>query len=69
VEGGAEVLRSFVLGGLADELWAFVCPSAGPADEKALPRFDIAEVAGTLRLPPPSEQAFGPDRLRRYVLT
>jgi diaminohydroxyphosphoribosylaminopyrimidine deaminase/5-amino-6-(5-phosphoribosylamino)uracil reductase len=69
VEGGAEVLRSFVLGGLADELWAFVCPAAGSADAGALPRFDIADVARTLTLPQPQEEAIGPDRLRRYVLT
>jgi diaminohydroxyphosphoribosylaminopyrimidine deaminase/5-amino-6-(5-phosphoribosylamino)uracil reductase len=69
VEGGAEVLQSFVLGGLADELWAFVCPPAGLGDAGALPRFDIAEVARTLTLPQPLEQALGPDRLQRYVLT
>ncbi len=69
VEGGAEVLRSFVLGGLADELWAFVCGPAGAAGDTAeLPRFDIADLARTLKLPPPQEQGFGPDRLQRYVL-
>lgn len=69
VEGGAEVLRSFVLGGLADELWAFVCPPAGgPGNTGELPRFDIAEVGGTLKLPPPQVQTFGPDRLERYQL-
>ena len=70
VEGGSEVLRSFVWGGLADELLAFVGPpGGGGGDTTGLPRFDIAEVAAALTLPPPQEQAFGPDRLERYVLT
>ncbi len=66
-EGGAEVLRTFVHGNLADELLVFVCPSAGPGGED-LPKFDIAEVRRAMSLPEPAEQTIGPDRLQRYVL-
>jgi diaminohydroxyphosphoribosylaminopyrimidine deaminase/5-amino-6-(5-phosphoribosylamino)uracil reductase len=76
VEGGPEVLRSFVYGNLADELRVFICPSAGSGESAAeagwlsesLPRFNIDEVRKTLPLPPPLEQSFGPDRLQHYVL-
>jgi diaminohydroxyphosphoribosylaminopyrimidine deaminase/5-amino-6-(5-phosphoribosylamino)uracil reductase len=74
VEGGPEVLRSFVYGNLADELRVFICPSAGEGGgeggwlSESLPRFNIDEVRKTLTLPPPLEQSFGPDRLQRYVL-
>ncbi|MCJ7543617.1 MAG: hypothetical protein MUP47_03460 [Phycisphaerae bacterium] len=62
------MLRSFALGGGADELWAYVCPSSGGGGTAELPRFDIAEAAKTLKLPSPQVQTFGPDRLERYVL-
>jgi diaminohydroxyphosphoribosylaminopyrimidine deaminase/5-amino-6-(5-phosphoribosylamino)uracil reductase len=66
-EGGAEVLRSFVHGNLADELVVFVCPSAGRGGE-GLPKFDVAELRRTMSLPEPAEQMIGPDRLQRFVL-
>ena len=68
VEGGAEVLRSFISARLADELWAFVCPPAGRQAPGPLPRLDIAEIVRALDLSAPVEQSFGPDRLERYVL-
>lgn len=71
VEGGPAVLGSFVYGGLADELLAFVCPAHVSYDlaGDAMPRFDIAQVAAKLNLDAPRKQAFGPDLLWRYVLT
>jgi len=71
VEGGPAVLGSFVYGGLADELLAFVCPMRASYDQAgdALPRFDIAQVAARLKLDTPQKHAFGPDLLWRYVLT
>lgn len=70
VEGGAEVLREFIHGRLADELLVFVCPHHVPASAAGrLPRLDIAELRDTLALPAPQEQRFGDDLLQRYVLS
>ena len=73
VEAGPGVLRRFVLDGLADELWAFVCPWNAPGgfDPQAcgLPRFDLADVRTALSLAEPAERRVaGPDTLFRYVL-
>ncbi|MCD6365418.1 MAG: bifunctional diaminohydroxyphosphoribosylaminopyrimidine deaminase/5-amino-6-(5-phosphoribosylamino)uracil reductase RibD [Planctomycetes bacterium] len=68
VEGGAEVLKSFVYSGLADELQAFVAPPREPVAAGELPHFDIAEVERALSLNGPEKQRVGDDMLIRYVL-
>jgi diaminohydroxyphosphoribosylaminopyrimidine deaminase/5-amino-6-(5-phosphoribosylamino)uracil reductase len=71
VEGGATVLRSFVLGGLADELLAFVAKrEARPpaASAGGLPRFDVAELGDLSGAPPAERRKLGHDTLLRYVV-
>jgi len=67
VEGGPEVLDSFVSAGLADELWVFVAPRR-VADAADLPRFDIAELQRRSHLGQADTQRLGEDTLLRYVL-
>ncbi len=69
VEGGAQVLRSFVDAGLADELMAFVAPTELGGVGGDLPHFDLADVARSGNLGEADEQAFGDDVLRHYTLT
>ena len=68
VEGGARVLSSFIESGLADELLVFVSPQAAGGEGTApkLPTFDIAELAGRLALPEPTETRVGSDTLLNY---
>ncbi len=69
VEGGAGVLESFVLGGLADELFVFVCPSPVVAVRPNLPRFDLAEVSSAMSLGPGRQKQFGPDMLHHILMS
>jgi riboflavin biosynthesis pyrimidine reductase len=66
VEGGRKVLESFVLTGLADELFAFVSPRAIADAPGDLPRFDIAQVAQRLSLVQIERRDFGRDVMVRY---
>jgi diaminohydroxyphosphoribosylaminopyrimidine deaminase/5-amino-6-(5-phosphoribosylamino)uracil reductase len=68
VEGGADVLHSFIGEGLADELEVYVAPrEVGETDEE-LARIDVAELPQISDLTP-DEEDIGPDRLLRYRLT
>jgi len=69
VEGGARVLESFVLGGLADELFVFVCPSPIVAVRPHLPRFDLAETSSALSLGPARQKQIGPDTLHHILMS
>lgn len=72
VEGGPRVLRSFVSGGLTDELFVFTAPdsvggAAADGDKgENLPRFDIADVLGERAWRLIEERPSGADTLRRY---
>ena len=68
VEGGSRVLSSFILPGLADELWAFVANDPAPDEAAGEPTFNIADLAERLSLPTPQEIPFRDDLLLRYVL-
>jgi len=68
VEGGAAVLRSVVLGRLADELLVFVSPMQLDGTKTDLPRFDILQVRQELGLNEPARSRFGRDELQRYRL-
>ncbi len=67
VEGGSAVLDSFIRGGLADELMAFVSPKIA-GDNANLPQFDIRTLAKEIHLPAPAETQFDQDTLLRYHL-
>ena len=67
VEGGAKVLESFVLGGLADELMVFVSPRHVGRPERGLPRFDIARVRDRVKMAEVEERRFGDDVMMRFV--
>ena len=69
VEGGAAVLRSVVLGGLADELWAFTAARHVGAAARHLPRFDVAQLEGDIALGEPTVERLGEDVLHRYTLS
>jgi len=72
VEGGARVLRSFILGGHADELLVYVAPKRIPDAPPSLPRFDIEDLReelSKLSLGEAQEERFGRDVLYRYLLT
>jgi diaminohydroxyphosphoribosylaminopyrimidine deaminase/5-amino-6-(5-phosphoribosylamino)uracil reductase len=63
VEGGANVLRSFIYGRLADELTVYIAPvTGGPVGG---PRFDLAQVLADLAFAPVEERVIGVDRVRR----
>ncbi len=64
VEGGAQVLRSFVQGGWADELIVFT--SSQKAGGASLPRFDIAAVQADGRYRRVEERTVGEDSMRRF---
>ncbi len=68
VEGGAEVLRSFISDGLADELEVYVAPTEVGATDESLPILDVGVLPEVADLTP-DEEAIGPDRLVRYRLT
>ena len=63
------MLQTFVYGGYADELLAFVSPNEPAGDTGDLPRFDIAEVRKKLNLRDPSVSQIGGDELMQFVLT
>jgi diaminohydroxyphosphoribosylaminopyrimidine deaminase / 5-amino-6-(5-phosphoribosylamino)uracil reductase len=65
VEGGARLLRSFVYGGLADELIVYVSPMKAGGGAGAA-RFDIAQVLSDFELSPVKERAFGSDLMRQF---
>ncbi len=65
VEGGAGVLRSFLDGGLADELLVYVAPHRCPDAPEDLPRFDIARIREQIPLVLHEEQTLGADRMLR----
>lgn len=68
VEGGANVLRSFIHGRLANELVVFTsatrCEPVG-----SLPRFDVAEVLPVLSPRLAEERRFGADLMQRFVVS
>jgi diaminohydroxyphosphoribosylaminopyrimidine deaminase/5-amino-6-(5-phosphoribosylamino)uracil reductase len=66
VEGGQKVLESFVLSGLADELFAFVSPRAIAGAPGDLPRFDIAQVVQRLSLVQTERRDFSRDVMVQY---
>ena len=69
VEGGAQVLRSFIEGGFADELEVYVSPkTADEADDESLPHLDVAALDEVASLTP-TEETIGPDRLLHYRLS
>jgi len=68
VEGGEQVLRSFIEQGLADELEVYVAPTTvGEADED-LPNLDVMTLEAVLGVAP-VEETIGPDKLLVYRLT
>ena len=67
VEGGEKVLRSFLYGGLADEMVVFISPHR-VAPGAGGPVLDIAGVAADLRAEAVQERRFGPDQMRRLRL-
>jgi diaminohydroxyphosphoribosylaminopyrimidine deaminase/5-amino-6-(5-phosphoribosylamino)uracil reductase len=69
VEGGAKVLRSFLYGGLADELAVYVAPSRGEEGARpypGAPRLDIAQMQDELPLRATGERTIGVDVLRQF---
>ena len=67
VEGGEQVLRSFIDEGLADELEVYVAPkTVGQVDEE-LPQLDVASLPQIAEMTP-EEEVIGPDRILRYRL-
>lgn len=68
VEGGAKVLRSFVYGGLADELLAFVNPEMSGGSPEGRAAFSLAEVRRRLRFDVGQVTEFGTDRMHRILL-
>lgn len=69
VEGGANVLESFLAQKLADELWVFVSPQPAPPGSRGLARFDISEVASRHGLAAPRTFDSDGDTLQRYLLS
>ncbi len=64
VEGGAQVHRSFLTNGLADELQVFVAPVSVNSDQASiLPQLDLARVREEFSLPPGRAETSGTDRL------
>ena len=68
VEGGANVLGSFVYGQLADELLVFVNPQMSGGEAGQRPRFDLAAVRERMALGAEYVTEFGPDRLYRLLV-
>jgi len=69
VEGGAEVLDSFVTSGLADELIVFISPERlGAAGAKGMANLDIARVGEKMSLKEEERRSFGPDTMLRYLI-
>jgi diaminohydroxyphosphoribosylaminopyrimidine deaminase/5-amino-6-(5-phosphoribosylamino)uracil reductase len=68
VEGGAEVLGSFIYSRLADELMVFVSPDQAPPGCECLPRFDVGEVTERLHLPPGDAATVGRDTMLHWIL-
>ena len=69
VEGGAQVLRSFIEGGFADELEVYISPkTVDEADDESLPHLDVAAMGEVASLTP-TEETIGPDRLLHYRLS
>jgi diaminohydroxyphosphoribosylaminopyrimidine deaminase/5-amino-6-(5-phosphoribosylamino)uracil reductase len=70
VEGGAEVLTSFIESGLVDELLVFISPQAigDVAADRLPPSFDIARLGERISLPDPTEIRVGSDMLLNYCL-
>ena len=68
VEGGEQVLRSFIEQGLADELEVYVSPAVVGDTDEPLPHLDVASLPQVASLTP-TEEAIGPDRLMVYRLT
>ncbi|MFP3936937.1 MAG: bifunctional diaminohydroxyphosphoribosylaminopyrimidine deaminase/5-amino-6-(5-phosphoribosylamino)uracil reductase RibD [Phycisphaerae bacterium] len=66
VEGGADVLESFISGGLSDELVVFVSPRRLGEDSADLPRYDIAEVERAHKLCPHGRWQFGGDTMLTF---
>lgn len=66
VEGGPEVLSSFITAGFADELLVFVSPQRiVPAE--SLPRFDLAEIPNRDDFKEVTAEKLGEDTLHRFV--
>ena len=68
VEGGADVLHSFIEEGLADELEVYVAPKEVGETDEDLAHIDVASLPQISDLTPDEEEV-GPDRLLRYRLT
>lgn len=66
VEGGAEVLESFLSRGLADEVIVFVSPRRLGEDGANLPRYDIAEAERAHKLCPHGRGQFGGDTMLTF---